>query len=329
MSVTSFDQAWHELERYFHVVLPDALGNPALGFRDGTWFRLGLGGRPQPLMARSAILEYPDQAGSVVQICCWWMRENHAHPRALDLATELAITVAEMARGTARVRQPLPGREIVGRELGGASVFDGPVQVLGDPLTGPAVPAQRATGPVPALPAGHRADQGRPPAGGWTGGWPTRAPQNDHGGSPDSRAWAGRPGLPTAPAPGPAHPQPPHTSPYGHPADAQPVHQRPAYSPAPAAPPQAAGGYRRPAPEASGFWPVDQIPQAAPTQAIPAVDPRRTAAPGTGEYALPGRNGQAARRAGGTNGHHPSSRAGRPAAVGPVTDGYPWRDVSR
>lgn len=89
--------AWRELERHYNVVLPDALGHPMLGFRDGTWFAIGPGGMPQPLSARTAIMRFPASAGSIVQVICWWMREFHTHPRAIDLATELAFTVSEMA----------------------------------------------------------------------------------------------------------------------------------------------------------------------------------------------------------------------------------------
>ncbi len=89
--------AWRELDRQYNVVLPDALGHPMLGFRDGSWFAIGPGGAPQPVTARTAILRYPASAGSVVQVMCWWMREFHGHPRAIDLATELAFTVSEMA----------------------------------------------------------------------------------------------------------------------------------------------------------------------------------------------------------------------------------------
>ena len=86
-----------ELERQYHVVLQDSLGHPALGFREGTWFRLTVSG-PQPLQLRGAIRTCPHAAGSIVQIACWWMRENPMQPRSLDLATELALTVGELVR---------------------------------------------------------------------------------------------------------------------------------------------------------------------------------------------------------------------------------------
>ncbi|NUP49784.1 MAG: hypothetical protein HOW97_21105, partial [Catenulispora sp.] len=93
----SGSQSQRELERQYHVVLQDSLGHPALGFREGTWFRLTVSG-PQALQLRGAIRTCPHAAGSIVQIACWWMRENPTQPRSLDLATELALTVGELVR---------------------------------------------------------------------------------------------------------------------------------------------------------------------------------------------------------------------------------------
>ncbi|WP_406284826.1 hypothetical protein [Embleya sp. NBC_00896] len=87
-----------EPHRPYDVVLPDALGHPVLGFRDGYWFRLGQDGPPRPLCARTAIIGHPESAGPIVQVMCWWMREHHDHPQAMDLGTELAMTVGEMSR---------------------------------------------------------------------------------------------------------------------------------------------------------------------------------------------------------------------------------------
>lgn len=103
---------FRELERWYSVVIPDALGNPLLGFRDGSWFGLHSGPTPNPLTARTAILGYPQSAGTVVQVICWWMREHHQHSRALDLATELALAVGELAAQTPTRRpaaDPLTG----------------------------------------------------------------------------------------------------------------------------------------------------------------------------------------------------------------------------
>jgi hypothetical protein len=97
MSLPPYDQSIRELERQYQVVLPDSVGQAALGFRDGVWFRLN-GGTPRPVLIRSAIILCPHAAGSIVQIVCWWMRENTHLPRALDLATELALCVGELAR---------------------------------------------------------------------------------------------------------------------------------------------------------------------------------------------------------------------------------------
>ena len=97
MSLPPYDQSIRELERQYQVVLPDSVGQAALGFRDGVWVRVNAGA-PRPVPIRSAIILCPHAAGSIVQIACWWMRENARTPRALDLATELALCVGELAR---------------------------------------------------------------------------------------------------------------------------------------------------------------------------------------------------------------------------------------
>ncbi|MBS2963255.1 hypothetical protein KGA66_09380 [Actinocrinis puniceicyclus] len=97
MSLPPYDQSVRDFERYFQVVLPDSVGQATIGFRDGVWYRLN-SGSPHPVPIRSAIILCPHAAGSIVQIACWWMRENTRAPRALDLATELALTVGELAR---------------------------------------------------------------------------------------------------------------------------------------------------------------------------------------------------------------------------------------
>jgi hypothetical protein len=97
MSLPPYDQSIRDFERQYQVVLPDSVGMAAVGFRDGVWFRLN-SGAPHPVPIRSAIIIAPHAAGSIVQIVCWWMREYSRTPRALDLATELALTVGELAR---------------------------------------------------------------------------------------------------------------------------------------------------------------------------------------------------------------------------------------
>jgi hypothetical protein len=97
MSLPPYDQTIRDFERHFQVVLPDGVGQATVGFRDGVWYRLN-SGAPHPVPIRSAIILVPHAAGSIVQIACWWMRENTRSPRALDLATELALTVGELAR---------------------------------------------------------------------------------------------------------------------------------------------------------------------------------------------------------------------------------------
>lgn len=97
MSLPPYDQSVRDFERQFQVVLPDSVGQATIGFRDGVWYRLN-SGVPYVVPIRSAIILCPHAAGSIVQIACWWMRENARAPRALDLATELALTVGELAR---------------------------------------------------------------------------------------------------------------------------------------------------------------------------------------------------------------------------------------
>ena len=49
MSLPPYDQSIRELERQFQVVLPDSVGQAALGFREGVWFRVNAGApRPGP-----------------------------------------------------------------------------------------------------------------------------------------------------------------------------------------------------------------------------------------------------------------------------------------
>lgn len=99
MSFPGLGPQWQDLERWYNVVLPDALGNPLLGFRDGRWFFLA-SGSATPLTVHAALKRHPDAAGTIVQVICWWMREHHRNERALDLATELALAVGELTRLT-------------------------------------------------------------------------------------------------------------------------------------------------------------------------------------------------------------------------------------
>jgi hypothetical protein len=85
------------MDTQYDVVLPDSLGHPLLAFKNGQWFRFSAGGSgASPVTVRTAVLEHGDLAGSVVQIICWWMRENSRRERALDIATELALAVTEL-----------------------------------------------------------------------------------------------------------------------------------------------------------------------------------------------------------------------------------------
>jgi hypothetical protein len=86
----------------YDVTLTGALGYADLGFRDGQWFSLG-GVEPRPISTRDALRAHPALGGPIVQVVCWWMRENPLNPRALDIATELALAVGELSREAARL----------------------------------------------------------------------------------------------------------------------------------------------------------------------------------------------------------------------------------
>jgi len=80
----------------YDVTLTGALGYADLGFRDGRWYALG--SRPRSVSTRDALRAHPELGGPIVQVVCWWMRQNPCDARALDAATELAFAVAEVAR---------------------------------------------------------------------------------------------------------------------------------------------------------------------------------------------------------------------------------------
>jgi hypothetical protein len=141
MSLPPYDQSMRDFERHYQVVLPDSVGQAALGFRDGSWFRLN-SGTPHAVPIRSAIIICPHAAGSIVQIVCWWMRENIRSPRALDLATELALAVGELAR-----------KAIEDDPLGMS------ITTLPSPLPDPSVSAFSPTPGYPGAPTNY------PPAG--------------------------------------------------------------------------------------------------------------------------------------------------------------------
>ncbi|MGR7000305.1 hypothetical protein ACU686_23320 [Yinghuangia aomiensis] len=60
---------------------------PALGFRDGTWFRIGHAHPPRPCRRPERDPRAPRRGGTIVQIMCWWMREHPGDRHAVDLAT--------------------------------------------------------------------------------------------------------------------------------------------------------------------------------------------------------------------------------------------------
>ncbi len=95
------NRAWYDSllgGREYDVVYDDADGYPLLGFVQGQWYDV-TSPDPQPVTVRHAISLDPAWAGAVVQTVCMWMRSNPHHDRAFELATELALTVGELARG--------------------------------------------------------------------------------------------------------------------------------------------------------------------------------------------------------------------------------------
>jgi hypothetical protein len=95
------NRAWYDSllgGREYDVVYDDADGYPLLGFVEGQWYDV-TSPDPQPVSVRHAISLDPAWAGAVVQTVCMWMRSNPHHDRAFELATELALTVGELARG--------------------------------------------------------------------------------------------------------------------------------------------------------------------------------------------------------------------------------------
>jgi hypothetical protein len=94
------NRAWYDSllgGRQYEVLYDDAEGYPLLGFVDGQWYDV-TAAEPEPVTVRHAIHLDPAWAGAVVQTVCMWMRSNPHHDRSFELATELALTVGELAR---------------------------------------------------------------------------------------------------------------------------------------------------------------------------------------------------------------------------------------
>jgi len=87
----------------YDVVLPGPLGDLEIAFRDAQWYSL-TGVWPRRVATRDLLRSHPQQAGAIVQVVCWWMRENSRSERALDLATELALAVSDVASSGSHVR---------------------------------------------------------------------------------------------------------------------------------------------------------------------------------------------------------------------------------
>lgn len=81
----------------FDVTLMGPLGDPEFGFHGGQWYSL-TGDSAREVTVGEAIVAHPDKAGPIVQLACWYLREKPSTGRALDLATELAMAVSELAR---------------------------------------------------------------------------------------------------------------------------------------------------------------------------------------------------------------------------------------
>jgi hypothetical protein len=81
----------------FDVTLMGPLGEPEFGFAHGQWFSL-TGETAREVTVGEAIVAHPDKAGPIVQLACWYLREKPSTARALDLATELAMAVSDLAR---------------------------------------------------------------------------------------------------------------------------------------------------------------------------------------------------------------------------------------
>lgn len=83
--------------RRYDVTLMGPLGEPEFGFGGGHWYSL-IGEQAREVPVGDAMSAHPDKAGQIVQLACWWLREQPNTARALDLATELSMAVAELAR---------------------------------------------------------------------------------------------------------------------------------------------------------------------------------------------------------------------------------------
>jgi hypothetical protein len=81
----------------YEVVFDGAGGSPLLAFSDGQWYDVS-GGSPRPVSLRRALRRDPAWAGAVVQAVCLWMRRHPGDERSFELATELALAVAELVR---------------------------------------------------------------------------------------------------------------------------------------------------------------------------------------------------------------------------------------
>lgn len=85
----------------YDVTLSGSLGSPELGFRNGQWYSL-CGESARPISVGDAMVPHSEQAGQITQLVCWWLREHPRDPRAVDLATELALAVSDLARRDTR-----------------------------------------------------------------------------------------------------------------------------------------------------------------------------------------------------------------------------------
>lgn len=97
------NRSWYDVgpaESAYEVVFEDAHGAPMIAFDHGQWYDVAQFA-PKQISVRAALRRDPAWAGAVVQTICTWMRHNPAAERSFELATELALSVGELARSAA------------------------------------------------------------------------------------------------------------------------------------------------------------------------------------------------------------------------------------
>lgn len=88
-----------QISEAYDVTLAGALGLVELGFRGGLWYSI-TDSHARPVTVAQAMRAHPQLSGQITQLVCWWMRQHPMSDRALDLATELALAVSEVAHSS-------------------------------------------------------------------------------------------------------------------------------------------------------------------------------------------------------------------------------------